>query len=453
MAAASSATSTSEREIAATRVFDAPRELVWRMWTDPRHVIHWWGPNGFTNTMQKMDVRPGGEWRFVMHGPDGRDYQNNAVYNEVIAPSRLTYTHLSGPLFDAEVDFIDLGEKTEVRMRMLFESAALRNKVAEEFGAVEGLNQTLGKLESMLGRSLVIERMLDAPRALVFRAWTDPSHVQQWWGPHGFTNPRCEWDARPGGKIHIDMRGPDGTVYPMPGEFHEVVEPERLVFSSSAVDGALKVVNTVTFAEAGEKTKMRMEAIVVHVAPEAAFAIAGMEEGWTQTLEKLDRDLEETFVMSRTFDAPRDLVWKAWTEKDRLMQWFGPKGATMPAAKLDFRPGGTFLYQLRLPNGDELWGKWVFREIDPPRRLVWVNSFSDPDGGITHHPMAPTWPREMLTVITFVERDEKTTVTIDWRPLNASAEERNTFIARKPSMTQGWGGTFEQFEDYLARIA
>src|ERR1041385_6613522 len=315
MAAASAAAT---NEITATRVFDAPRELVWRMWTDPQHVVHWWGPNGFTNTLHEMDVRPGGAWRFIMHGPDGRDYKNKFIYKEVVKPSRLSYSHVSGPLFDAVVDFAEQGGKTVVSVRMISESAALRDKVVAEFGAVEGLHQTLGRLETMLGRSLVMTRTFDAPRDLVFRAWTDPSHVQQWWGPHGFTNPRCEWDARPGGAIHIDMRGPDGTVYPMPGEFHDVAAPERLVFSSSDVDGALQVVTTVTFADEGEKTKMRMEAIVVHAAPEAAFAIEGMEAGWTQTLERLGEDLAETFVMSRPFDAPRELVWKAWTEEDRL---------------------------------------------------------------------------------------------------------------------------------------
>ncbi|HEV2720221.1 MAG TPA: SRPBCC domain-containing protein, partial [Thermoanaerobaculia bacterium] len=214
----------------------------------------------------------------------------------------------------------------------------------------------------MLSQSLVMTRTFDAPRALVFRAWTDPAHVQQWWGPHGFTNPRCDWDARPGGAIHVDMRGPDGTVYPMPGRFHEVVEPERLVFSSSAVDGALEVLTTVTFDDEGEKTKLTLEAVVVKATAEASLALAGMREGWTQTLERLAADVDETFVISRTFDAPRELVWKAWTETDRLMQWFGPKGFKMFQAKNDLRPGGTFLYALRGPDGMELWGKWVYRE-------------------------------------------------------------------------------------------
>jgi uncharacterized protein YndB with AHSA1/START domain len=442
-----------QNEIVATRVFDAPRDLVWRMWTDPKHVVHWWGPNGFRNTIHEMDVRPGGVWRFIMHGPDGTDYQNKVVYNEVVKPSRLAYRHVSGPVFDAFVDFIDRGGKTEVSMRMVFESAALRDKVAEEFGAVEGLNQTLGRLDAMLGQSLVMTRTFDAPRALVFKAWTDPSHVQQWWGPRGFTNPRCDWDARPGGAIHVDMRGPDGTVYPMPGTFHEVVAPERIVFSSSAVDGALEVLTTVTFAEEGARTKMTLEAIVVKVAEEAAFALAGMREGWTQTLDRLGDDLAQTFLIARTFDAPRDLVWKAWTETDRLMQWFGPKGFTMFHAKNDLRPGGTFHYALRGPDGGEMWGKWVYREIVPPERIVLVCSFSDAEGNLTRHPMAPTWPLETLSTTTLTEVDGKTTVTIEWQPLGATEDERNVFAGAKSSMTGGWTGTFDQLADYLGRTA
>jgi uncharacterized protein YndB with AHSA1/START domain len=439
-------------EIAATRVFDAPRELVWRMWTDPKHVVHWWGPNGFTNTIHEMDVRPGGVWRFVMHGPDGTDYLNKIVYHDVVKPSRLTYSHVSGPVFDVFVDFADRGDQTEVNMRMVFETAELRDKVVEQFGAIEGLNQTMGRLQSMLAQSLVMTRTFDAPRALVFHAWTDPSHVAQWWGPRGFTNPRCEWDARPGGKIHVDMRGPDGTVYPMPGEFHEVVAPERIVFSSSAVDGALEVLNTITFADEGEQTRMTLEAIVVKATADAKFALDGMREGWTQTLERLADDVAHTFLISRTFDAPRDLVWAAWTETDRLMQWFGPKGSKMTHAKNDLRPGGTFLYAMQFA-GSELWGKWVYREIVPPERLVLVSSFSDADGNVTRHPMSPTWPRQTLSTTTFTEDGGKTTVTIDWRPLDATKEELDTFAAGKSSMNQGWGGTFDQLDEYLGRTA
>ena len=140
------AANTADREIVARRVFDAPRELVFKMWTEAEHITKWWGPNGFTTTIHEMDVRPGGVWRFVMHGPDGRDYQNKIVYVEIVKPERIVYDHVSGPQFRSTAIFAEQGGKTELTVRMLFETAALRDKVAEEFGAVEGLNQTLGRL-------------------------------------------------------------------------------------------------------------------------------------------------------------------------------------------------------------------------------------------------------------------------------------------------------------------
>lgn len=145
-------------------------------------------------------------------------------------------------------------------------------------------------------RELVISRTFDAPRELVWQAWTDAKQIAQWWGPHGFTNPLCEWDARPGGAILVHMRGPKGSpfdmVMPMRGKFHEVVAPERLVFTSSALEdeaghAQLEVRNTVTFTEHNGKTTLTLHAKVVKAAPPAAGAIAGMEQGWSQSLERL----------------------------------------------------------------------------------------------------------------------------------------------------------------------
>src|SRR5271155_1615963 len=100
---------TSDREIVTMRVFEAPRELVFAAWTEPKHVAQWWGPNGFTNTIYEMDVRPGGVWRFVMHGPDGVDYQNKIVFVEVVKSQRLVYDHVSGPKFRMTVTFDEQG--------------------------------------------------------------------------------------------------------------------------------------------------------------------------------------------------------------------------------------------------------------------------------------------------------------------------------------------------------
>jgi uncharacterized protein YndB with AHSA1/START domain len=311
------ADNTSDREIVATRVFDAPRDLVYQVWTDPKHISNWYGPRGFTTTTHEMDVRPGGVWRHVMRGPDGTEYPNEIVYVEVLPPERLVYDHASPPRFQTTVTFVELGGKTKVTARMVFESAELRNKVATEHHAVEGLNQTLERLGEEL------QSMSSAP-----------------------------------------------------------AEPQ--------------------------------------------------------------------FQISRVFDAPRDLVWRVFTEPEHLMHWWGPKGFTMVSCKVDLRPGGVFHYCMRSPNGDEGWGKWVYREIAAPERLVTVVSFTDDEGNLLRHPMSPTWPLEMLHTVILTEREGKTTLTAYAVPTNATEEERKTFRAAHGSMEQGFIGTLDQLDAYLA---
>jgi uncharacterized protein YndB with AHSA1/START domain len=150
-------------------------------------------------------------------------------------------------------------------------------------------------IEKMLvdwkGNELTITYVLDVPRALVFKVWTDPKHLAKWWGPKGFTNPVCEVDLRPGGTILIHMQGPDGMVHPMSGVFTDIVQPEKLVFVSSALDKEgnplFEVITTVTFVEMGSSTKLTMHAIASKVKPEGMQHVAGMEEGWKQSFARL----------------------------------------------------------------------------------------------------------------------------------------------------------------------
>jgi len=148
-----------------------------------------------------------------------------------------------------------------------------------------------GSFKANEEQELVLTRVFDAPRELVFKVWTDPKHVARWWGPHRFTNPVCELDLRPGGAILIHMRGPDGTVYPMTGVYQEILRPERLVFTSSALDASgnpmFEILTTVTFAEENGKTKQILRARVIKRTAQAAPYLAGMEAGWTQSLERL----------------------------------------------------------------------------------------------------------------------------------------------------------------------
>src|SRR5262245_21976858 len=177
--------STADREIVITRVFDAPRELVFGMWTDPKHVAKWWGPNGFTTTTHAMDAKPGGVWRFVMHGPDGRDYPNKITYLEVAKPERLVYQHggeddYEDIQFHVTVTFEDVGGKTRLTMRSVFPSAAQLERVVRENGAVQGGIQHVGRLGEHLevqtgrksntltlalpsDREIVLTRVFDAP--------------------------------------------------------------------------------------------------------------------------------------------------------------------------------------------------------------------------------------------------------------------------------------------------
>jgi uncharacterized protein YndB with AHSA1/START domain len=146
-----------DRELVISRTVDAPRELVWQAMTDPHHVVHWWGPRGFSTTIEEMDVRPGGVWRHIMHGPDGSNFPSKSIFREVVKPERLVFTQAGHKVGGPSVSFestwtfekVEAG-KTKVTIRMVFVSTAERDRVVEQFGAVEGGNQTLERLSGYL---------------------------------------------------------------------------------------------------------------------------------------------------------------------------------------------------------------------------------------------------------------------------------------------------------------
>jgi uncharacterized protein YndB with AHSA1/START domain len=292
---------------------------------------------------------------------------------------------------------------------------------------------------------------------------TKPEHVVNWWGPRGFSTTIETMDFHIGGVWKHVMRGPDGVKYPNKSVFKEIVKPERIVFSHGGGreegPGASFVATWTFDALAVDKTRVTAR-MVFPSATERDFVVKefGAIEGGQQTLERLGEFLAgvtcQPFVISREFAATRELIWKMWSEPEHMKGWFGPKGFTRRSAKMDFRPGGIYHYCLVTPDGQEIWGKFVYREIAAPERILWVNSFSDKDGGITRHPLSSApWPLQMLTEATFTERAGKTTVTIKWLPLDTTDGEIQTFDANRAGMTQGWTGTFEQLDEYLAKTA
>jgi uncharacterized glyoxalase superfamily protein PhnB/uncharacterized protein YndB with AHSA1/START domain len=133
----------------------------------------------------------------------------------------------------------------------------------------------------------------------------------------------------------------------------------------------------------------------------------------------------EPFVISPTFDVSRDMLWKCCTDPERMRPWWGPKGVTIIASKMDLRPGGTYHYAMRTPDGKQMWGRFAYREITPPERLVFANAFSDEQGGLTRHPLSPSWPIEMLSTFSFVDNGGNTTFTVTWTPLSPTARARH----------------------------
>ncbi len=295
-------------------------------------------------------------------------------------------------------------------------------------------------------KDLVLTRVFDAPRALVWQAWTAPKMLAIWWGPKGFTNPRCEVDVRRDGLIHIDMRGPDGTVYPMAGKYKEVVEPERLVFTSGALDKDGKLLfeflNTITFAEKEGRTQLTLHSRLLHKTPDTERYLRGHKAGWTLSLERLDQLVANTadreIIIARTFDAPRELVWEAWTNPKHIVQWWGPKGFTTTIEKMDVRPGGIWKQVMHGPGGTDYPNQSVFTEVMKPERIVFSHTGARKGAKGVNKVM----------IWTFEEVGKKTKVTI--RQVYQNAAERD-YIVKEYDAIKGGKQTLGRLAEFLKK--
>ena len=158
----------------------------------------------------------------------------------------------------------------------------------------------------------------------------------------------------------------------------------------------------------------------------------------------------QPFITSRELDAPRAIVWLAWTDPAHLARWMGPAGHRVLKADMDLRVGGRYHYGLEVPDGSQMWGRQVFQQITPPETLVYIQSFSDADGGITRHPTAPAWPLEMLSTVSFEDAgDARTRLTVRWNPRNSDHAGEAAFDAARAGMEQGFAGMFDQLAAYL----
>jgi uncharacterized protein YndB with AHSA1/START domain len=454
-----------------SRLFDAPRALVWEAWTSHAQLARWWGPMGFTTPRGEVELRPGGPFTLVMRSPDGHEYPMEGVVREVDAPSRLVWSALVHAEIRVEtvVTFEEQGGRTRLTVR---QTVPRDPNMAR--GQKPGWSQSLERLATALvesntagasssptaDREIATSRVFDAPRDLVWQAWTDPKHLARWYGPNGFTVTTHEMDLRPGGVWRLTLHGPDGTDYPNLTRWVEVVPPERLIYEhGSAERDEDRFDVTVTFEDEGAgKTRVSMRMVCATKEARDRFVnVFGALQGQRQNLDRLETHLGALvegpkLVVTRAFDAPRGLVCKAWTEPERLANWWGPKGFAWACGMMDLRPGGIFHYGMTAPDGKTtMWGRFVYREVVEPSRLVFVVSFSDANGGVARHPAAADWPLEVLNVLTLEESGGKTTLTLEGWPLHADEAERKAFEGGIGSMEKGFGGTLDQLAAYLAK--
>ena len=308
-------------------------------------------------------------------------------------------------------------------------------------------------------RELVTTHTFDAPRELVWKAWTDPKLIPKWWGPRRYSTVVDKMDVRPGGRWRFVQRDAEGNEFGFHGEYREVEPPKRLVdtFEYEGMPGHV-LVETAIFEEVGGKTKLTQSSVFQSVEDLEGMLASGMEEGAAETMERFTDLVTETpkrgappkaadreLLIVRVFDAPRALVWKAWTEPARLKRWWGPRTFTAPVAKIDLRVGGAFLYCMRQADGKDIWGTGVYREIVPLKRIVYMDSFADEKGNVvpaTYYGMSRDFPLEMQVTVTFEEQDGKTKLTLHHAGIPAGPD--------RDGANQGWNESLDKLADMLA---
>jgi uncharacterized protein YndB with AHSA1/START domain len=306
---------------------------------------------------------------------------------------------------------------------------------------------------------IITTRLIAAPRKLVWKALTTPEHLKHFWGPDGFTNTFRTYDLRVGGQALFTMHGPDGTDWPNRFIFLTVDPPRLLRWDhDNGGEGPVdhKFVGELELTDEAGKTRIELRMTESSIAARdavAQYAVAGGQ----QNLDRLAAfvapmaDEKNRFVIERSFPVSQARLFKACTDVNEMMQWDAPGGMTTIKAEQDLRPGGTYHYGLASGDGNEMWGKVTYKEITPPSRLVYLQSFSDAQGGLTRHPMAPQWPLEMVTVMEFIPEGEmQTKLKISWVYAGIEDSEGETFRAAHDGMKGGWTGWFDSLAAYLS---
>ena len=452
-----------EQELVITRLLDAPRDLVFKAWTESDHLEKWQNaPQGLTATVHKSDIRKGGGFLICMRSPEGAEHWLQGEYREVVPPERLVFTHTwlsadgkPGPETLVTITFIDRGSQTELALRQTgFKSVESRDGHRggwiSTFDRLAEYLKAVTDVEPSEAAPVIIERTYGASINTVWKAITEIDQMKQWYMPV-----LTAFEPIVGFETKFSVSH-EGNEFPHIWKVTEVVPGKKIAYSWKFPGHPGESLATFELFPEGQNTRLKLthSGLETHCGKTyEPLARKNFNWGWNELGMELEKFLarDETFVITRIFDAPRELVWQVWTDPKHLSQWWGPKGLTMSACTVDLRPGGMFHYGMKTPDGHEMWGKFVYRQIDPPKKLVLVVSFSDAQGGTSRHPMSATWPLEVLNTMTLVEEKGKTTMTLHGIPINATPEEHKTFKEGHSSMQQGFTGTMDQLAEYLAK--
>jgi uncharacterized protein YndB with AHSA1/START domain len=270
-----------KNQIGIERVLNAPISLVWRMWTEPEHIQHWWGPNSFKNTITKMEVKNDGEWKFVMHGPDGTDYENFNIFKEVVFHEKIVVVHQGPPYFEMEMTFEILGDKTKLTLISNFESEKALKEILKDGIVNEGLKQNIDKLEAYLPISgdFIIERVFNTEISKVWEAITNKDIMKKWYFDLE------EFKPEVGFKFSF-LGGEPPKVYVHLCEIIEIDIEKKLAYTwvYEGFAGVSTVIFELESVEQGTKLKLTHKGIQSFPSQNPDFAKKNFEMGWTDLI-------------------------------------------------------------------------------------------------------------------------------------------------------------------------
>lgn len=301
-----------KNELYLTRIFDAPVKTVWEAWVDPDQVAKWWGPRGFTITTHHKDVRTGGSWSYIMHGPDGINYPNETKYLEVEKYSKMVYDHggssKTPPMFRVTVTFTEIAGKTQMEMIMAAPTPEAAVQIKEIVKKANG-NSTWDRLAEYLSTSdiFVINRSFQAPIDLMFELWSEPKHMSQWLPPNGFTMKFLNANVKVGETSFYCMSGESDTKMFGKISYQEITKPHRIVYTQIFCDENENIsrhpmaptwpetmLTTVHFYQEGEnQTRVSITWEAYGKTTDAELetfrnARGGMTQGWSGSFDKLE---------------------------------------------------------------------------------------------------------------------------------------------------------------------